>query len=65
METSTLERDESRPPLMTITDELRVGEQRRRRRRRRRWYGWYGRGGDGGYGGVAACITPDLTSTLP
>ena len=32
METSTLERDESRPPLMTITDELRVGERRRRRR---------------------------------
>ena len=27
METSTLERDESRPPLMTITDELRVGER--------------------------------------
>ena len=32
METSTLERDESRPPLMTITDELRVGERRRRSR---------------------------------
>ena len=28
METSTLERDESRPPLMTITDELRVEEKK-------------------------------------
>ena len=56
METSTLERDESRPPLMTITDELRVGEEQGSR-------GAEEEEEEVVYGGLGGCTTPHLTST--